>query len=99
MDFSEKLSALRREKGLSQRAVAADLNISQALLSHYEKGIREPGLQFVARACRYFDVSADYLLGLCDSRECASLGAEVAKLFSRLSENRASEMREIIKDL
>ncbi len=64
--FSETMSALRRSRGLSQRHAAADLNISQALLSHYENGAREPGLDFVCRACRYYGVSADYLLGLTD---------------------------------
>ena len=64
--FSDRLHALRMEKGLSQRAVAADLHISQALLSHYENGAREPGLQFVCRACDYYGVSADFLLGRTD---------------------------------
>ena len=62
--FSETMSALRRGRGLSQRQAAGDLHISQALLSHYENGAREPGLDFVCRACRYYGVSADYLLGL-----------------------------------
>ena len=61
--FSDTMSALRRARGLSQRTAAADLNISQALLSHYENGAREPGLAFVCRACDYYGVSADYLLG------------------------------------
>ena len=61
--FSDTLSALRRGRGLSQRQVAADLGISQALLSHYETGAREPGLGFVCRACDYYGVTADYLLG------------------------------------
>ncbi len=64
--FSETMSALRRARGLSQRRAAADLNISQALLSHYENGAREPGLGFVCRACTYYGVSADYLLGISD---------------------------------
>ena len=64
--FSAILHQLRQEKGLSQRAVAADLHISQALLSHYENGAREPGLAFVCRACDYYGVSADYLLGRTD---------------------------------
>ena len=64
--FSETMSALRRERGLSQRTAAADLHISQALLSHYENGAREPGLDFVCRACDYYGVSADYLLGRTD---------------------------------
>ena len=65
-NFSTVMSELRHARGLSQRAVAADLKISQALLSHYENGAREPGLDFVCRACEYYGVSADYLLGRTD---------------------------------
>lgn len=60
--FQDTLSTLRRERKLSQRQAASDLGISQALLSHYENGAREPGLDFVRRACDYYEVSADYLL-------------------------------------
>lgn len=49
-DFPRILTLLRKEKGLSQKQAAQDLTIPQALLSHYEKGIREPGLEFVVRA-------------------------------------------------
>ena len=50
-DFSRTLALLRQEKEISQRKAAADLGISQALLSHYENGVREPGLAFVKKAC------------------------------------------------
>lgn len=62
-DFPRILALLRKEKGLSQKLAASDLGIPQALLSHYEKGIREPGLEFVVRAAEYYGVSCDYLLG------------------------------------
>ena len=68
-EFSRTLSLLRQERGVSQRTAAADLGISQALLSHYENGIREPGLAFVVRACDYYHVSADFILGRTLSRE------------------------------
>ena len=64
--FSERLSDARKEKNIPQKAAAADLGVSQALLSHYEKGIRECSPGFIARAAAYYDVSADYLLGLSD---------------------------------
>ena len=70
--FTEMLSGIRRERGISQRRAAADLKISQALLSHYENGAREPGLTFVCRACDYYGVTADYLLG----RESAAFSGE-----------------------
>ena len=75
-DFSRTLCLLRQEKGLSQRKTAAALGISQALLSHYEKGIREPGLSFVVKVCDYYHVSADYLLGRTLSRDGAIIGAD-----------------------
>ncbi len=61
--FARTLSRLRHEKGVSQRQAAQELGVSQALLSHYENGIREPGLAFVVKVCDYYQVSADYLLG------------------------------------
>ncbi|MCL1835085.1 MAG: helix-turn-helix domain-containing protein [Oscillospiraceae bacterium] len=61
--FSELLSALRREKGLRQRTAASALGVSQALLSHYENGAREPKIEFIIKVCDYYGVSADYLLG------------------------------------
>lgn len=68
-EFSRTLSLLRQERGVSQRTAAGDLGISQALLSHYENGIREPGLAFVVKACDYYHVSADYILGRTLSRD------------------------------
>ena len=68
-EFSRTLSLLRQERGVSQRTAAGELGISQALLSHYENGIREPGLAFVVRACDYYNVSADYILGRTLSKE------------------------------
>lgn len=54
---------------MSQRVAAQELGVSQALLSHYENGIREPGLNFVLRACDYYNVSADFILGRTLSRD------------------------------
>ena len=61
--FPRIMIQLRKERGISQKQAAADLHISQALLSHYEKGIRECGLDFVVAAADYYGVSCDYLLG------------------------------------
>lgn len=49
-NITARLSSLRKEKGLSQKEAAAGLGVSQALLSHYENGIRECGLDFLCRA-------------------------------------------------
>ena len=54
---------LRKRAGLSQKDAADALNISQATLSHYEIGRREPDLATVAAMASLYGVSVDYLLG------------------------------------
>ena len=66
VNYAERLYELRTEKGLSQKEAANDLGVSQALLSHYEKGIREFGLDFLNRAADYYKVTTDYILGRTD---------------------------------
>jgi len=70
--FAANLSRLRREKRLSQRQAAAELGVSQALLSHYETDAREPKLEFVIKACDYYGVTTDYMLGRTGEREDGS---------------------------
>ena len=75
-NFSRIITLLRKEKGLSQKKAAEDLQISQALLSHYEKGIRECGLSFVVKLSDYYGVSCDYLLGKTPDRSVAKITVE-----------------------
>ena len=72
-DFPRILTLLRKEKGISQKEAAAKLGISQALLSHYEKGIRECGLDFLVRCADFYSVSADYLLGRSPERSGSTI--------------------------
>ncbi len=72
-DFPRIITMLRKEKKLSQKQVASDLGISQALLSHYEKGIRQCSLDFVISVAEYYDVSCDFLLGRSPERSGATL--------------------------
>lgn len=81
--FCENLARLRRERGVSQRKAAAELHISQALLSHYENGAREPGLAFVCRACDYYGVTADFLLGRTGDRNGQSADPDTLRLLAQ----------------
>ena len=89
-DFPRTLSLLRQEKKLSQKKAAEALGISQALLSHYENGVREPGLSFVVRAADFYGVSCDYLLGRTMSREGAAISVEE---LGDLSEEKGNVLR------
>lgn len=75
-DFPRILTLLRKEKGISQKSAAAQLGVSQALLSHYEKGIRECGLEFLVRCADFYNVSCDYLLGRSPERSGSQLTVE-----------------------
>lgn len=75
-DFPRLITLLRKEKGISQKQAAAEFGISQALLSHYEKGIRECGLDFLVKCARFYGVSCDYLLGVSPERNGRQLTVE-----------------------
>lgn len=99
-NFSRVLALLRQEKGISQRKAAGELGISQALLSHYEKGAREPGLEFVVKACDFYHVSADYLLGRTLTRDGAVIEAEELVDATQVKESlRGSIMAKLQKKL
>ena len=97
--FAQILSELRRTAGLSQRKAAADLNISQTLLSHYENGAREPGLNFVCRVCDYYNVTADYLLGRSPNPDGVDRGADIARVFIAEMRSLANKTEAALEEL
>ncbi len=97
--FAQILSELRREARLSQRKAAADLGISQALLSHYENGAREPGLNFVCRVCDYYNVTADYLLGRSPNPDGVDRGADIARVFIAEMRSLANKTESALEEL
>jgi len=74
--FSVIITGLRKENGLSQKQASESLKISQALLSHYEKGIRECGLAFIIKVADFYGVSSDYILGRTTDRGSNKLIAD-----------------------
>ncbi len=76
MEFNRIITLLRKERGITQKQAASDLGISQAQLSHYEKGIRECGLEFVVQVADYYGVSCDYLLGRSAERSGQTITVE-----------------------
>lgn len=64
MSFGEKLKNLREEKEISQGALGKELNMTQRKISYLENNVYEPSLADIFEICSYFDISADYLVGL-----------------------------------
>ena len=61
--LKERLYSLRIDNDLFQSDVAKQLGISQQYYSEYEKGNRELPLRHLITLCRFYNVSADYILG------------------------------------
>lgn len=82
-EFPKIISDLRKSKGISQKQAAIDLGISQALLSHYEKGIRECGLDFLIKLADYYEVTCDELLGV--KRESGAIPKDVLSSLKKIA--------------
>ena len=61
--FAERLKDLRNEKGLSQRELAKQLQVSSAIISKWENGLMQPTADNIIAVADFFNVCADYLLG------------------------------------
>lgn len=66
MKFNERLKAIRRECGKTQKDVYTLLGISANGYASYEQGRTEPSIETLIKLCQIFEVSADYLLGIED---------------------------------
>ncbi|MGL5327927.1 MAG: helix-turn-helix domain-containing protein [Peptostreptococcaceae bacterium] len=66
--IAQRISRARRYLNLNQKELAQRANITEASLSRYENGIREPKSAVLTRLAEALEVSTDYLLGLTDDR-------------------------------
>ena len=64
MKYNEKLRELREDRDLTQRDVAEMLDTTQQQIYKYESGLQEMTVSRLAKLCRFYGVSADYILGL-----------------------------------
>lgn len=64
--FGERLKSLRAEKNIGQNALAKQLELSNASISYWETGKQMPTAEAIFKIAMFFDVSADYLLGITD---------------------------------
>lgn len=64
--LGKTIKELRLEEGISQRELGNRLNVCNQTVSFWESGQREPDLDTLLKIAKYFNVTADYLLGLED---------------------------------
>ena len=64
MDYRQRLRDLREDADKTQEEIAAVLGTSQTMYARYERGANELPIRHLLTLCRYYHVSADYILGL-----------------------------------
>jgi len=69
MDYIERIRALREDHDITQQAIADILGTSQTMYARYERGANEMPLRHLITLCKFYDVSADYILGFTNKIE------------------------------
>ena len=64
LSFLDRLRALREDNDLTQAQVAQVLGTSQTMYARYERGANEMPIHHLLTLCRFYNVSADFLLGV-----------------------------------
>ena len=64
--YIDRIKELREDNDKSQREIAQYLKTTQQVYSRYEKGDNEIPVRHIIALCKYYGVSADYILGLSD---------------------------------
>ena len=62
LNYLEKLRGLREDNDLTQTQVADILGTSQTMYARYERGANELPIRHLVTLCKFYNVSADYLL-------------------------------------
>lgn len=60
--FLEKLRGLREDNDLTQEQIAKILGTSQTMYARYKRGANEMPIRHLITLCKFYNVSADYLL-------------------------------------
>lgn len=58
-----RIAELRKEKHLNQVGLGLKLNVSQKMISSYERGTHQPSVDTLIEMAKIFNVSVDYIIG------------------------------------
>lgn len=68
MDYTKRIRDLREDSDYTQEYVASVLGTSQTMYARYERGANELPIRHLIELCKLYEISADYILGLSDTK-------------------------------
>ncbi len=63
-NYYEVLRELREDRDFTQKEISEVLQTTQQVYSRYEKGVNEMPIRHLVTLCKFYNVSADYILGI-----------------------------------
>ena len=97
MNFGERLKKMRQEKEMTQAELGKVIGVSARQVSYYETGRFFPrDEEMMRKLFLYFDVSADYLMGLTNAKNYKA-SAGILKIYNALPEPGRQEINEYVK--
>ena len=87
--MDNRIAELRKEKGMTLKKLAEELNIRDNTLSQYETGKRSPQLGLLQEIANYFNVSIEYLTKYSDKRDYPiNNNSEAIEILKRLKDEK-----------
>jgi transcriptional regulator with XRE-family HTH domain len=97
--FHKRIAALRKERGLTQQAVADDVGVHVTMLRRYEAGTAQPTLDVLKKLARALRVSADVLIFDADERGPGDDFRLYFEALAKLDEKEKAVVREVLEAL
>lgn len=96
MMIGERLSDLRKDRGLTQKQLSDALGVNFRTYSGYEREESEASDEIKIKIARYFNVSVDYLLGLIEQPHPIGIGSEYLRLPFQFGEDARKDLNKYI---
>lgn len=96
--FGERLKSLRKLRKLTQRELGLKLNVTESLISKYEKNVAQPSYEVLLKMAEILNVSTTYLTGETNSiSDTPIINDEITEIARRLENIPLEKQKKILK--
>ena len=96
--MESRIKQLREKRGLIQEILAAELGITQQMLSKYERDVTLIKVDILKKIATYFNVTTDYLLGVSDVKRDLQRQMKMNETLDEYYDFRINELESILND-